>query len=250
MKILMVMGSVLVLAAQDNSHSRPLAQREAGFDVVSLKHTGNLFRGRQPRPLQFRGGRLTGDIPLVGLIQFAYPLHPWRFSGPDWVRTEFYEIGAIAPAETGVDSARAMLRSVLADRMGLKCHFEDRTASVYALVAGNGRPSLHPAKDGAFPQNGARSMGVFKSESATLADFAGFLSSLVLSEVYDETGLAGRFSFDLDWSGELGNSMRSGLPDLSVVYAGVKTLGLKLEPRKAALKFLLIDSISKEPTPN
>src|ERR1035437_9428341 len=96
--------------------------------VVALKHTGNLQDGgryeggrtyvRPYRSLQYRGVKLSGEMPLDFILQFAYsPLvKPWRLEGPQWVQhnEEFYQIEAIAPAGTTIDGARAMLRTALA----------------------------------------------------------------------------------------------------------------------------------------
>ena len=74
-------------------------------------------------------------------------------------------------------------------------------------------------------------------------------------EVLDKTGITDRYSFDLDWTQGIQAAMRAGethspRPDLTVVLAAVKRLGLRLEPRRAPVKFLVIDHVNKEPTPN
>lgn len=145
--------AALVLLVSQLISARGTAQTQSvpvpAFDVVSLKHTGSYVNGRGFNPIQFKGGRLTADVPLLFLLEIAYPLEPWEFSGPDWVSSECYGIGAIAPADTKLDTMRAMLRTALAERLGLKCHLEDRETAIYALVAGSGRLQLAPAPDGA-----------------------------------------------------------------------------------------------------
>jgi uncharacterized protein (TIGR03435 family) len=95
-------------------------------------------------------------------------------------------------------------------------------------------------------------MGVFQKKSATMADLAGFLSGLMDREVFDKTGIAGRYRFDIDWQKKIQDTMaehgRRGDP--VIVFAGVQRLGLKLEPGKEPLKVMIIDHVNKEPTAN
>src|ERR1035437_6442958 len=235
------------------------------FEVVSLKHTGNLQDGgryeggrtyvRPYRSLQYRGVKLSGEMPLDFILQFAYsPLvKPWRLEGPQWVQhnEEFYQIEAIAPAGTTIDGARAMLRTALAQRLGFQYHLVDRDTPIYALVRGTGELKLTPSTE-PEPNPGARHMFVFKNKSASLADFAGFLWSLTDREVLDNTGIQGLYKFDVDWSREMQDSMqdygRSGNP--AIAREGLKRMGLKLEPRKEPLKVMVVDRVNKEPTPN
>jgi uncharacterized protein (TIGR03435 family) len=235
------------------------------FEVVSLKHTGNLQDGgryeggrtyvRPYRSLQYRGVKLSGEMPLDFILQFAYsPLvKPWRLEGPQWVQhnEEFYQIEAIAPAGTTIDGARAMLRTALAQRLGFQYHLVDRDTPIYALVRGTGELKLTPSTE-PEPNAGAMQMGAFKKKSASLAAFASFLSSLTDHEVFDRTGIQGLYKFDVDWSKEMQDSMQDYGPhgNPAIVSTGLKRLGLKLEQRKEPLKVMVVDRVNKEPTPN
>jgi len=256
--------SLLAFVAAGSPQTQKPAAAPA-FEVVSLKHTGNLQDGgryeggrtyvRPYRSLQYRGVKLSGEMPLDFILQFAYsPLvKPWRLEGPQWVQhnEEFYQIEAIAPAGTTIDGARAMLRTALAQRLGFQYHLVDRDTPIYALVRGTGELKLTPSTE-PEPNPGARHMFVFKNKSASLADFAGFLWSLTDREVLDKTGIQGLYKFDVDWSKEMQDSMqdygRSGNP--AIAREGLKRMGLKLEPRKEPLKVMVVDRVNKEPTPN
>jgi uncharacterized protein (TIGR03435 family) len=256
--------SLLLIAVAGSAQTRKPAAAPA-FEVVSLKHTGNLQDGgrseggrtyvRPFRSLQYRGVKLSGEMPLDFILQFAYsPLvKPWRFEGPEWVKhnEEFYQIEAIAPAGTTIDGARAMLRTALAQRLGFQYHMVDRDTPIYALVRGTGELKLTPSTE-PEPNPGAMRMGAFKKKSASLEVFASFLSSLTDHEVFDKTGIQGLYKFDVDWSKEIQDSMqdygRSGNP--AIARERVKSLGLKLEPRKEPLKVMVVDHVNKEPTPN
>jgi uncharacterized protein (TIGR03435 family) len=208
---------------------------------------------RPMRSLQYKGVRLSGEIVLGSIFWVAYsPLvKPWHFEGPNWMNEEYFQVEAIAPAGTTFDGARAMLRTALEERLGLKYHLADRDTAIYALLRGTGELKLAPATE-PEPNPGAMQMGAFKKKSASLAGFAEFLSSLMDREVVDKTGLAGQYKFDVDWSKEIGATMgefgQHGDP--TVVLTGVKRLGLRLEARKEALKVMVVDRLNKEPTPN
>ena len=238
-------------------------QKAPAFEVVSLKHTGNMWDGgrieggkhytRPIRSLQYKGVRLSGELPLSGIFWVAFsPLvKPWHFEGPDWVNEEYFQVEAIALAGTTLDGARAMLRTALEERLGLKYHLVDRDTAIYALLRGTGELKLAPATE-PEPNPGAMQMGAFKKKSASLAGFAEFLSSLMDREVVDKTGLTEQYKFDVDWTKEIGATMgefgRHGDP--TIVLTGIKRLGLKLEARKEALKIMVVDRVNKEPTPN
>jgi uncharacterized protein (TIGR03435 family) len=253
-----------VLALGTVQAQKPGAAAPA-FEVLSLKHTGKTGDGgrdeggkhyfRPYRGLQYKGVRLSGEMPLEFFLRFACGLlvNPWVFEGPDWLKynEEFYQIEAIAPVGTTVDGARAMLRTALAERLGLKYHLVDRDAPVYALVRGNGDLKLAPSTE-TEPNAGAHQMAAFKRKSASLAEFASFISSLTDREVVDKTGVQGQYRFDVDWSKEVTETMgefgRHGDP--AIVHSGLKRLGLKLEPQRQLRKLMVVDRINKEPIPN
>jgi uncharacterized protein (TIGR03435 family) len=178
-------------------------------------------------------------------------VQPWKMEQPNWLFEEYYQIEAVAPAGTTLEEARSLLRGVLADRLGFRYHIVDREAQVMALVRGSTPLKLTTATQ-PEPNPGARQMGAFQNKSATLGDFANFLSTLSDREVVDRTGISGRYEFHVDWSKEIADTMREygrhGSP--SIVSDGLKKLGLKLEPRKEQQKVLVIDRINKQPTPN
>jgi uncharacterized protein (TIGR03435 family) len=139
-----------------------------------------------------------------------------------------------------------MVRTALAQRLGLRYHIADQETPVYNLLRGDGKLRLTPAIE-ADTDTGFRRMWVFKVKSASLADFAEFLSPFTGRGVVDRTGLPGRYRFDVDWNEEIRQDPGNAL---GVALASVKSMGLKLEPGKAIVKLLVVDQVSKEPTAN
>ena len=67
--------------------------------------------------------------------------------------------------------------------------------------------------------------------------------------VLDETGLTGSYDFVCEFAIPTANSPPDGtLPD--AFHALQDTLGLRLEPTKTRVEFLIIDHIDKVPAPN
>jgi uncharacterized protein (TIGR03435 family) len=93
-------------------------------------------------------------------------------------------------------------------------------------------------------------MWVFKHKSASLADFARFVTSVAGRDVVDQTGIQGRYEFNEDWSKEVVNGMSAGGVDPGIAIAGVKRMGLKLQPGKEMRKILVVDRVNKKPTAN
>src|ERR1035437_1335771 len=86
-------------------------------------------------------GLLDADFPLIVYIQFAYKLwftpeetRPLYASLPKWVLSDIYEIHAQAEGKPSKDQMRLMMQSLLADRFGLKVHFEEQELRVFALT--------------------------------------------------------------------------------------------------------------------
>jgi uncharacterized protein (TIGR03435 family) len=91
------------------------------------------FFGVRTRP----GGRLEALANLQGLILSAYRIESYQIEGgPKWLTTDYFEIAAKAERETATDAELfEMLKSLLAERFGLRVHVETRQASVFMLSA-------------------------------------------------------------------------------------------------------------------
>lgn len=251
---------LLGLAADCGAQMQKAAPAAPAFEVVSFRYAGRGWdhmsakNGRNSmtwRPVEYKGIRLSGDAPIGSIIEFACSplLKPYRQEELDWMRGEYYQIEAIAPAGTTLDGARAMLRRALAERLGFQYHLADRETPVYFLVRGSGSLKLKPST-GPEPKSGPSQMWVYKVKSAKLASFARFLTSVVGRDVIDKSGIQGNYEFNEDWSKEVVDAMSAGGVDPGIALAGVKRLGLKLEPGKEMRRVLVVDRANKRPTAN
>src|SRR6185436_4072892 len=117
-----------------------LAQTSAtpAFDVAAIKPAADttVFSFSMVQP----GGRYIGqNMNLRLLIKTAYGVHDSQIvGGPSWIDSDRWDINAKAEgykdAPTFRDTARLMVRPLLADRFKLAFHHELREIPVYALV--------------------------------------------------------------------------------------------------------------------
>jgi uncharacterized protein (TIGR03435 family) len=82
------------------------------------------------------GGRLQALANLQGLILTAYGIQSYQIEGgPTWLTTDYFEVAAKSERETATDPELFdMLKSLLAERFGLRVHVETRQATVHTLT--------------------------------------------------------------------------------------------------------------------
>ncbi|HEY1758664.1 MAG TPA: TIGR03435 family protein [Bryobacteraceae bacterium] len=165
---------------------------------------------------------------------------------------ELFSILARAPGERvpGIDEARAMLRTLLADRFKLKVHRETKEMQVYALVAGTRGSRLNASSSsGHCSVHAALASGGRNNEEAfsncPMGRLADRLTNLMGDgPVLDQTGLTGNYDFRLIAIPEYRSRSSSDLADISPSVA-VQKFGLKLVPQKARVEILAVDHIEK-----
>ncbi len=73
-------------------------------------------------------------MSLHQLIATAYRIKPYQLSGPDWLRSQRFDIAAKMPERASKAQAPEMLQALLAERFKLSIHRESKELPVYALV--------------------------------------------------------------------------------------------------------------------
>jgi uncharacterized protein (TIGR03435 family) len=236
------------------------ADAKLAFEVATIKPSDPARPGQSI--LVGRGGPnmfTTTNTTLNDLITFAYGLHVRQLAGgPSWMATDRFDITA-RPEAQGVPNApqlQTMLKALLADRFALVFHTEKREMPAYVLTVGKDGPKLTKNESGGnLPGFGGRGPGAVGVRNSTMSDFAGFLQARILDRpVVDQTGVAGKFDFTLEWR-----------PDLSQLPPGVaapqlppevearpelftaiqEQLGLKLESTRAPVEAYVIDKVEK-----
>ncbi len=208
--------------------------------------------------LRVRGRTLESvNTSLSDLIQFGFELQAKQVvNGPDWMGKDKFDIemlfdGKDFPNDT---QCKSMVRQVLAERFGLKFHRETKELPVYALVVAKNGPKLTKSEGdpNGLPGLHFSAPGVLNASNATMSDLAGALQRSALNRpVTDQTGLAGRWDFGLDWTPDetqfsehsRDQPLNPGKPDLNTAIQ--VQLGLKLEAVKATAGTLVIDHVEK-----
>jgi uncharacterized protein (TIGR03435 family) len=130
--VLLAVIAFVVLSTSAISQTRP------EFEVASIRpsnpqgaqiNVGMHVDGAQVRFTLFN---------LITFVGYAYEIPPYQVEGPDWIGSAFYDIAAKMPEGTSPTQVRAMLRTLLSDRFGLKVHRETREVPVYALELAKG----------------------------------------------------------------------------------------------------------------
>ena len=164
---------------------------------------------------------------LLFLIQWAYDTPPFQINGPPWLNESRFDV--IAKAEGGGDDARLrlMLRTLLAERFGLKTHAEQKEMQVYAVTLAKGGPKFQESKDEGPPVFDRGGPTTLTAHRVTMRDLATQISDPLKRPVLDETGLKGRYDIRIDVSGYLldqNNGDGSGPPPdlMSLLFKGLQ----------------------------
>ena len=260
------------------------------FEVASVKPATPLG------PMGLRSNRTGGpgtrdpgtytcqNCPIAWVLDEAYDLQPYQYSGPDWVHSQRFDFAARVPAGAAKEDFRAMLQNLLAERFKLSAHWDKKDMLVYELTVAKNGPKFQEAappqagkdddapsgnikrdKDG-FPVVAGTGMATIpghariRSVGEPIAWLVTMLSGQLSSPVLDATGLKGKYDFTVSWAFEENNAAASaaGAPaaastDLyhpALITAVQSQLGLKLEHKKGQAGVLVIDHLEKTPTEN
>ena len=180
-----------------------------------------------------------GNFSLADLVRVAYRVKAYQISGPDWMKSERFDVMAKIPEGVSKDKVPEMLQALLEERFGVKVHRESKEHAVYALVVAKGGAKLKDAPpDEDIPENApgmaigtekgpvrmtTDSKGVvvrsantgttrmsmqpngnmrMESSKVSMSDFADMLSRFVDRPVVDRTELTGHYQVALELSME------------------------------------------------
>ncbi len=84
-------------------------------------------------------------MPLDKLIVAAWRIKPYQLSGPDWMRTQRFDIAAKIADGDSRNQLPEMLQALLAERFKLAIHRQPKDQPVMALIVGKNGSKLQPA---------------------------------------------------------------------------------------------------------
>jgi len=238
------------------------------FEVASIKPapplTPELMRSRQTHiGVKIDKARADfGGMPLSELIARAYKVKSYQVTGPEWMKSRF-DILAKMPEGSTEEQVPEMLKALLEDRFKLKVHVDSKEFPVYALVVGKNGPKLTPQPDDYDPKKSG------PTRAMTVENFSQMLGNVLDRPVVDQTEIKGQYMFSLDavmrgMMNRLRNNAQQQAarnnggppadaatdPTDSSAFTAAQGYGLKLEPRKLTLPFVVVDHLEKDPTEN
>lgn len=268
-------GTTLCIFAAGITSAQPAAS-PLTFEVASVKPSGADALGIFFRILP-GGGLMAEGAPLKALISLAYGVREFQISGgPGWINSDRFDVNArpeaskitatnIDPSKMPLDQQRSLrqqmqerLRNLMADRFQLTLHRENKEQQVYALVVAKGGPKLQESTK-------ARSMmrmgrGLLTAQAVGMADLSLNLSNGLGRSVIDNTGLTGKYDFELNWTPDPGQPAAAPFGPLppgvqlppppdpngpSIFTALQEQLGLRLESQKGPVEMVVIDRVER-----
>jgi len=237
------------------------------FEIASVKPASPDTRGVIMRFTPGGGVRVVNGS-MKQIILLAYNMEKFQISGgPGWVDTERFDIIGKAPGRQAdgdqpeptaeqQQQARQRLQSLLVDRFHLTIHRETREAPIFVLVVSKKGPKLRQSEQGFDGISGRP--GQLTGEKVPMPVLASVLSGILGRPVLDQTGLVGTYAFKLEWTPDSGGSNpiatekaeAAGVPATdpsgpSLFNAIQEQLGLRLEPQKGPVSFILIDQVER-----
>jgi uncharacterized protein (TIGR03435 family) len=288
--------SISVMAAGLIAVAQTPAVSDEAFEVISIKPSPSGNENRQPAPCKGvirMDPRLftLSDANVFNLITLAFgdtcaqmAIYNLLSGGPDWVRSEQFDIQAVIP--DGVPSysgfqvnthaapkLQTMLQSLLVKRFKLALHHENKEMPVYSLVLAKGGPKLHTFVEGtcvvpgnsapADPTSSKPCGGMLLRQAKTAAirfempgvPVSTFIKGIGMRAcldrpVIDNTGVKGTFDFAVEFTPDEATPCfpaASGgeVGGPSIFTALQEQLGLRLEPTRAVVDTIVIDHIER-----
>lgn len=236
-------GEPLDIPAWSESHGQGMGQDRADtLFEVSIRPAGSVAVTRySPNAIVSRGGRFEGyGLTVRGLLAMAYGLPLERIVAPSWCDESRYDLVLASPLRISDNPTerRRLIRQVLRETFRAEVNREPRPTKVYVLQKIPERPpELEPSEFTSRLLSGKREN--FKVTGGELRDLARLLKRELERPVLDETGLEGRYDFELHWDIRDPNSVLDFVRD---------ELGLELRLQVREMEHLVVQSIERAKT--
>ena len=267
--------SILIVAVVLLSATLAGQQPAPAFEVASIRPSGD-SRADENSEVQPSGRFVATNMTLDNLIRGVFDVQRheliWGERVPSWVASEKWDIIGKGPPVTDEQAQRPlyrrMMQNLLIERFKLVTRREARDTPVYALVVARDDrrlgPQMRPSSAdcaallAAFKATGARQTpdspicGLRNQRArlwgtgVPLTEITRLLSLRAERPVVDATGLSGSFDLDMKFTPDDASDPASGA---SLFTAIQEQLGLRLEPRRAPVNVLVIESVER-PTPD
>lgn len=245
---------VLARAAGDTEWEIPkaaakmAANADPDWEVVTVKAADPAENGASVR-MDGREFVMT-NRSVETLLLIGYSVHKKQIvNAPDWIRTERWDIKGIpdVPGQPSLKQMQALARRVLTERFGLVTHTEKREMDVYALTVAKGGEKMTPSAgdpNGVPDENDGENGGIrtMRVANISMPEFALIMKFFMDRPVVDQTGLAGRYDFQLKWTFDDSRVTPDSNAPPGLFTAIQEQLGLKLEATKQT-DVLVLDKV-------
>jgi uncharacterized protein (TIGR03435 family) len=249
-----IVACLLALTAWDT-----WAQQGAGriqFEAATVKLHTNASPDTGRSGIEETQGLIRiENLSLKAIIEAAYGVKDFQFTGPGWLDAVSFDIVAKPPAGYEHKQLQPLLRDLLADRFKLAVHHDTKETSGFALVIAKGGPRLREATEprGFFTVR----PGLIAGTRVSIAELTSALARISGHPVVDNTGLTAEYEVKLEWTpdqappvvsaGGKDNSLETG-PSL---FAAINDqLSLRLQTKKVPVDMVIVDHVEKMPTEN
>jgi uncharacterized protein (TIGR03435 family) len=210
---------------------------------------------------QIRGHRFVAThVSMDDLIGYAYGMNAQQIDrAPAWFGTERFDLERVPDTQIlpTREEYRTMVQKALAERFGLKFHTAQKMLTAYVLEVDKGGLKIQERVGQPYA---AESWGVSRGrlgvKNMSFAGVARVMQRTVFDRpVVDETGLKGRYTFDLRWNPDevqygpmqgLSVPVDQGSEARDDIYTATpKQLGLKIESKKTMVDVMAIDEVAQ-----
>ena len=237
----LIAGESLGLTDESESHDGEMGQALADtLFELSIRPAGPVAVTRySPGAIVSKDGRFEGyGLTVRRLLAMAYGLPEERVVSPSWCGESRYDVVLATPLLDYPTERRRLIRQVLTETFRVEVNREHRPMKVYVLQKALERmPVMEPSEFSSRLLSGKR--GNFKVTGGELRDLALLLQRELNRPVLDETGLEGRYDFELHWD------IRNPISVLDFVR---DNLGLELRPQVREMEHLIVQSIDRAVT--
>ena len=235
------------------------AYGQPAFEIATLKRSpppeGDLININLGN---VRNGQLTlANVTLSECLIFAYDLASnSQLAGPDWTKSRAirFHIVAQVPPDMPREQMLLRLQSLLAERLKVAVHREQKERPYLALTVAKNGPKLHQVQPTRAGSNGLSVLGHIAGTQIQMRTLARLISRVQGQIVLDQTGLPGFYEVKLEWTSDLNNPPQppdsDAPPGPSIFTAVQEQLGLRLESRKGPVDVLVVDHAEQVPAEN
>ena len=190
---------------------------------------------------------------VEAMLMVGYGLQKNQIAGaPEWVRTGNFDVDGTpdVDGEPSVQQFQSMVRKLLAERFGLKMHYEQHEMAVFALRVGKDGPKLKGSASNSNTLPSQRVRGgdgyrVLEFRDVSMQDLTVMMLYNVDRPLVDQTGLKGRYDFDLRYTYDESQAPTDGTAPPGLFTAVQEQLGLKFDSVKAPAEVLVVDKVER-----